>query len=167
MKCDGNEMLTFPITAVTHSDASWRKSKAQAGYWMRGQVASWQQTDSILYWSNKCSAGTLFTSEPCNRSQGGGSEVDWCLASPDSVSFTRSLSIAVTSYKRHFCSLDCTGEPVGLYTNAWWVKYNANNSHWAYTRVYSMYFHCDKNTVKKKKTGIECRYRGKWTNGDG
>lgn len=78
----------------------------------------------------------LFTSELVNRSQEGESQVGWCLASLDSVSFTRSLSIAVTSYKRRFCTLDCTMEPVGLYTEAQWFERNTNNSHRAHTGVY-------------------------------
>lgn len=85
-----------------------------------------------------------FTSETVNRSQGGELEVDWWLASLDSVSFTRSLSIALTSYKRHFCTLGCTGEHVGLYTETHWVETNTNNSQWACTVVYSIHLHSDK-----------------------
>lgn len=106
-------------------------------------------------------------SERVNGSQGGESEVDWRLASLDSLRFTRSLSIAVTSYKRHFCTLDCTTEqPVGLYTEAQRFEHNTNNSHWARTGV-CIY------TVDKilkgggKKKGIKCRWRRKCTGWDG
>ncbi len=116
----------------------------QAGNWTRGPscITAADRQHIVLVKQVLCC--TLFTSKSVNRSQGGESEVDWCLASLDSVSFTRSLSIVVTSYKRHFCTPDCTGAPVGLYIEAQWVEHNTNNSHRAYTGVCSMYLHSDK-----------------------
>lgn len=70
--------------------------------------------------------GTLFTSEPVNRRKGGESEVDRCLASLDSLSFTRSLSIGVTSYERHFRPLD-SKEKESFSTDAQGVENNTNH----------------------------------------
>lgn len=145
-------MLAFP----SQQSLTVMQVDRKAGNWMRGRVASQHQTDSILYWPNKCS-GTPFTSEPVNRSQGGESRFDWCLALLDSVSFTRSLSIAMTSYKRHFCTLDCTGEPVGLYSI---LKLNGENITLTIPRGATSEFslHSDKTQVKKgKKVQVEGR----------
>lgn len=108
-------MWSFIIYLDLDSSEKWVLTKAK----MLSVSAPRVEAETSCNRSNQCSSGIVFTSEPVNRSHGGEAEVDWCLAWLRSVRFTRSLSIVLTSYKRHCCTLDCTEAPGCLYSIHW------------------------------------------------
>lgn len=128
-------------------------NQVEVGNWIRGRTVSNQETDS---WSAHCTGQTSGLLAPFLnlRRSTGVKNVDWCLASLDTgVSFTRSQSMAMTSYKQHVCTLDGTGEPVHLYSEAHLRK----NKFTIPTSPEQEYAHVHSENILKR--GIKCSLR--------